>query len=165
MSVKDCDRSDFDAVIRRHVWRLVGIGSCLGAVVMVVIFSAYHFGGLSYFCGSCHSMENNYYAWKVSRHKQFACVECHLPRDNPVHAVAYKAYAGIRDVSGETLRTYPFVIKLTAHARTIANSNCRRCHFSTIENTPMASGGAECMKCHRFLVHGRPMEQGGNRFE
>lgn len=165
MPRRNDDSADFDAVIKRHVWRLVGMGACLGAIVVVVIFSGYHFGGFSYFCGSCHSMENNYFAWKTSRHKQFACVECHMPRDNLAYAVAYKTYAGIRDLAGETMRTYPFTIKLTGHARAIANSNCLRCHFSTVENTPMARGNPECMKCHRFLVHGRPMEQGGNGLE
>ncbi|MDD3845665.1 MAG: NapC/NirT family cytochrome c [Syntrophorhabdaceae bacterium] len=162
---KDSERADFDAVIKRHVWRLIGIGTCLGAVIMVAIFSGYHFGGISYFCGSCHSMENNYFAWKASRHKQFACIECHVPRGSLAYSVAYKAYAGIRDVAGETMRTYPFTIKLTGHARTIANANCLRCHFSTVESTPMAKGAVDCMKCHRFLVHGRPMEQGGVGFE
>jgi len=162
---QDNDKADFDAVIKKHVWRLIAIGASLGAIFMVVVFSGYHFGGIPYFCGSCHSMENNYFAWQASRHKQFACVECHLPRNNIAYAAVYKTYAGIRDVVGETTRTYPFVIKLTNHARGIANSNCKRCHFSTIEKTPMAKGNADCMKCHKFIVHGRPVGQGGLRFE
>jgi len=159
------DKADFDAVIKRHIWRLIAMGACLGAVFMLLVFSGYHFGGVSFFCGSCHSMENNYFAWKTSRHKQFACIECHLPRGNVAYSVTYKTYAGIRDMVGETTRAYPFTIKLTKHARSIANSNCLRCHFSTIENTPMAKGNTDCMKCHKFLVHGRPMGLGGLKIE
>lgn len=158
----DNDKSDFDAVIRKHVWRLVGMGSAFGAIVMIVIFGAYHFAGRSTFCGSCHSMENNYFTWKTSKHKQFACIECHLPTGNMAHTVLYKAYAGARDVAGETTRSYPFTIKLTNSARAIANSNCSRCHFSTVEATFMARGNADCMKCHKFLVHGRPAPNGGS---
>ena len=155
------DSSDFDAVIKKHVWKLIGIGSVLGASLIVMIVAGYNFAGRSTFCGSCHSMENNYFTWKASRHKQFACTECHLPAGNFACTVLYKAYAGIRDVVGETGRSYPFSIKLTGSARTIANSNCSRCHFSTIETTPMTKGNADCMKCHKFLVHGRPVPNGG----
>lgn len=155
------DTSDFDVVIKKHVWKLIAIGSAFGAVVIIMIVAGYNFVGRSTFCGSCHSMENNYFTWKVSRHKQFACTECHLPAGNFAHTVLYKAYSGLRDVAGETTRSYPFTIQLTNNARAIANSNCSRCHFSTIETTPMARGNADCMKCHKFLVHGRTVPNGG----
>ncbi|MCK9226976.1 MAG: NapC/NirT family cytochrome c [Syntrophorhabdaceae bacterium] len=161
MGRKNREDSDFNAVIKRHVWKLIGMGFAFGAIVMIVIFGGYHFVGRSTFCGSCHSMENNYFTWKVSRHKQFGCIECHLPTGNIVYTVLYKAYVGARDVAGETARSYPFTIKLTSRARTIANSNCARCHFSTIETTSMAKGNADCMKCHKFLVHGRSVVGGG----
>ncbi|MCC7262241.1 MAG: NapC/NirT family cytochrome c [Candidatus Latescibacteria bacterium] len=31
------------------------------------------------FCGSCHIMEPYYKSWLTSSHKDFACVECHIP--------------------------------------------------------------------------------------
>jgi cytochrome c nitrite reductase small subunit len=158
---QDSNSSEFDAVIRRHVWKLIAIGSVFGALVMIIIVAGYTFSGRSIFCGSCHSMENNYFTWKVSRHKQFACIECHLPHGNFAHTFVYKAYAGLRDVADETTRSYPFAMNLTNSARTIANSNCSRCHFSTIETTAMARGNADCMKCHKFLVHGRRLANGG----
>ncbi len=162
MGRQSSDFSDFDAVIKKHVWKLIAIGSGVGAFIIIIIFAGYHFAGRSTFCGSCHSMENNYFAWKVSRHKQFACIECHLPTGNIAYTVLYKAYAGARDVAGETARSYPFTIKLTDTARTIANSNCARCHFSTIETTPMVKGNTDCLKCHKFLVHGRPVLNRGS---
>lgn len=157
MDRQDRNTSEFDAVIRKHVWKLIGIGTAFGALVIVIIIAGYNFSGRSTFCGSCHSMENSYFTWQASRHKQFACNECHLPHGNFAHTFFYKAYAGLRDVADETMRSYPFTIKLSNTARAIANSNCSRCHFSTIETTPMARGNADCMKCHKFLVHGRPV--------
>ena len=159
------DRTEFDTVIRKHIWKLMIIGSFLGATAVIVIFSAYHLGGRSIFCGSCHSMESNYYTWKASRHKQFACVECHLPASNLAYATIYKGYAGLRDVTSETLRSYPYSIKMGSEGRGITNGNCSRCHFSTIENTSMSQGGSDCIKCHRFLVHGRPTGNGGFRID
>lgn len=162
---EDEGRTDFDVVIKKHVWRLIGIGAACGFVITVLVFSGYHFGGISLFCGSCHSMENNFFSWRVSRHKQFACIECHLPHGNIAHTFVYKSYAGIRDVAGETARSYPYTIRLTKQARSIANVNCFRCHFSTVEDTPMAKDGGDCMKCHKFLVHGRPAGHGGFSIE
>lgn len=159
------ERTDFDVVIKKHVWRLIGMGTALGIAISVLFFSGYHYGSIPLFCGSCHSVENNYFSWRVSRHKQFACIECHLPRGNIAYTLAYKAYAGMRDVVGETARSYPYTIKLTKQARNIANVNCFRCHFSTIEDTRMVKDGGDCMKCHKFLVHGRPVAQGGSGIE
>ncbi|MEN6615642.1 MAG: NapC/NirT family cytochrome c [Syntrophorhabdus sp.] len=155
------DKTDFDAVIRKHVWKLIAMGALIGAILVIGAFSAYHLGGRSVFCGSCHSMEKNYFTWKTSRHKQFACIECHIPAGNAAYAVVYKGYAGLRDITSETIRSYPFAITLTYNARNIANTNCFRCHFSTIENTSMSRGGTDCIRCHRFLVHGRPTGNGG----
>lgn len=161
MARQNMETSDFDSVIKKHIWKLVTIGCALGMAVAVTFVAGYHFAGKSTFCGSCHSMENNYFTWKMSRHKQFACTECHLPAGNFAYTFTYKAYAGIRDVAGETMRSYPYTIKLTGNARTIANSNCSRCHFSTIEETAMVKEDTDCMKCHKFLVHGRPVPNGG----
>lgn len=162
MARHSTESSDFDAVIKKHIGKLIAMGFAFGIVAAMLLITGYHFAGKSLFCGSCHSMENNYFTWKVSRHKQFACTECHLPAENFAHTFLYKAYAGIRDVAGETSRSYPFTIKLTGNARAIANSNCSRCHFSTIETTPMAGKDVNCMKCHKFLVHGRPVSNGGS---
>ena len=166
MALRENERdTDFDTVIKKHVWRLIGIGTVIGAVLTVIFFAGYHYAGISLFCGSCHSMENNYFTWQASKHKQFACIECHLPRGNTACTAVYKAYAGIRDILSETTRMYPYTIKLTGHARSIANENCFRCHFSTVEETQMTKADGNCTKCHKFLVHGRPLEQGGFNIE
>lgn len=156
MVEKNKGSTDFDLVIKKHVWRLIGIGSVASIVLVVLVLAGYRYANTPGFCGSCHSMEKSYFSWGTSSHKQFACIECHLPHGNTVHTILYKTYAGVRDVFGETVRNYPYTFNLSNHARDIASENCIRCHFSTIENTAMVKdSGTDCMKCHKFLVHGR----------
>ncbi len=80
--------------------------------------------------------------WQQSNHKQFACIECHLPDSNIAIKVAYKTKAGLNDLYHETLRSYPASIRYLAEARGIAEGNCLRCHYSTVGNTFMALQGA-----------------------
>ena len=93
--------------------------------------------------------------WNLSMHKQFSCIECHLPAANAVERVAYKARAGMRDLFYEVSGNYPVFISLSGQGRAIVDGNCLRCHFSTVEPTAMISKGEQCVKCHRHLVHGK----------
>lgn len=103
--------------------------------------------------------------WQQSHHKQFDCIECHLPDDFFVVQAAFKTRAGLNDLYHETLRSYPAAIQISAEGRRVALGNCFRCHSSTIEKTPMASMGGDCLKCHRHLVHGRGAGEGGIKVE
>lgn len=137
------------------------VGVCLGLFGVWT----YHLAGVSSFCGSCHSMTGLYKQWQFSRHKQFGCVDCHMPVGNVVTRVSYKAFAGIRDLYHETVRDYGAQSNPSAQARNILNANCLRCHFSTVEATSLARGGGNCTKCHVGLVHGRGTEKGGLKIE
>lgn len=128
-----------------------------GLALAVILAGGYHFGGASRFCGACHSMENEYSQWKLSRHKQFTCTECHMPDVNIAGKLVYKARAGLNDLWYEVIRDYPANIRLSSKGKDIMNENCFRCHFSTIENTGMSRGSQNCMKCHNKLVHGTGM--------
>jgi len=103
--------------------------------------------------------------WQQSNHKQFACIECHLPAANIAVQVSYKVQAGLNDLFHETLRDYPAAILISAKGKDILRGNCLRCHQATIENTAMVKGEADCLKCHRYLVHGRGLDKGGMRVE
>lgn len=103
--------------------------------------------------------------WRQSHHKQYACIECHLPDAHLAAQAAYKTKAGLNDLYHETLRSYPAAIRLSAEARGIAEGNCLRCHFSTVENTFMAGGEGGCLSCHQRLVHGPGRDTGGIRVE
>jgi cytochrome c nitrite reductase small subunit len=145
--------------------KLLGLGVAAGAIIVLLLTGTYYASGSPKFCGSCHSMKLVYSRWQGTNHKQFACTECHLPDTNIVGKVAYKTRAGLNDLVHETFRAYPAAILLSSNSEEILKPNCIRCHYSTIENTPMARGGANCLKCHRYLGHGRGPEKGGIRVE
>ncbi|MFO7569926.1 MAG: NapC/NirT family cytochrome c [Smithellaceae bacterium] len=142
------------------------VTSVLIAVVAAgLAVGAYHQSGDARFCGSCHSMQTVHSRWEASNHRQFSCVECHLPDTHIAGKVAYKTRAGLNDLIHETARDYPAGIGMSDESRHIVNGNCVRCHASTIADTKMASDGADCLKCHRYLVHGRGLDQGGIKIE
>ncbi|MEI6153933.1 MAG: NapC/NirT family cytochrome c [Deltaproteobacteria bacterium] len=140
-------------------------GLAAGIVLVLLLAGGYRFGGASRFCGACHSMETEYTQWKLSRHKQFACIECHMPNTNIAGKLAYKTRAGLNDFWHEVTRNYPAHIRLSSKGKDIMNGNCFRCHFSTIENTCMSGGGQNCLKCHHNLVHGQDIMKGGLKYE
>lgn len=144
---------------------LLGSGILLGVVLAALLSGAYSASGDARFCAACHSMEHVQSRLLLTNHKQFACIECHLPAAGLAVQMTYKARAGLNDLFHETLRTYPAAIRISLSGREILRGNCLRCHASTIENTPMAGGKGDCMKCHRFLVHGRGLDKGGMRVE
>ncbi|MDI9571291.1 MAG: NapC/NirT family cytochrome c [Pseudomonadota bacterium] len=144
---------------------VLGMGIIIGAVLTVLTVGGYKASGNPRFCASCHSMEHVQNRWQQSNHKQFGCIECHLPDANIAAQASYKVQAGLNDLFHETLRDYPAAIRISAKGRDILRGNCLRCHQTTIENTAMVKGEADCLKCHRFLVHGRGMERGGMRVE
>jgi cytochrome c nitrite reductase small subunit len=144
---------------------VLAAGAVIGVLVTVITAVSYHASGSPAFCTACHSMKDVGGHWQRSRHKQFACIECHLPDGNIMVQVSYKTKAGLHDLYHETLRIYPAAIRISAEARDIAEGNCLRCHFSTVENTFMAPQGGECLACHRRLVHGSGQETGGIRVE
>ena len=137
----------------------------IGIVLVAISAAGYHAASTPGFCISCHSMGYVGSQWQQSHHKQFACTECHMPDANIAVQVGYKAKAGLRDLVNETMRTYTASANLSDEARKIVVGNCLRCHYSTIETTPMAQRGGNCIKCHRFLVHGRGPEKGGIQVE
>lgn len=144
---------------------VLAAGVITGVFITAAGTAAYHASGNPAFCTACHSMKDVGDNWKQSLHKQYACIECHLPDDNLMVQVSYKTKAGLNDLYHETLRSYPASISLSAEARGIAEGNCTRCHFSTVQNTFMAASGTACLNCHRNLVHGTGLEQGGIRVE
>ena len=145
--------------------KLLALGVLLGVVFLLLTAVIYQASGSSKFCAACHSMKLVYNRWQTTNHKQFACIECHLPDTNIIGKVAYKTRVGIRDLAYETSRTYPTTMLISANSGEILISNCIRCHYSTIQNTPMAQGGGDCLKCHRYLGHGRGLEEGGIKVE
>ncbi len=137
------------------------VGAFVGILITLASIAGYHAAGSPVFCMACHSMQDVAATWKQSQHKQFACIECHLPDSNIAVQLAYKTKAGLNDLYHETLRTYPAFISISSEARGIAEGNCLRCHSTTVQNTFMVEEGGDCLACHHGLVHGTVKIAGG----
>ena len=135
----------------------------IGILITLISFAGYHAAGSSVFCMSCHSMKEVGATWKQSQHKQFACIECHLPNNNLAVQLAYKTKAGLNDLYHETLRHTATII-ISSEARAIADGNCLRCHSSTVQNTFMMKM-EEIASRHYGLVHGTEKIAGGINVE
>lgn len=123
-------------------------------IIMAFFVQAYYTSGHPAVCLCCHSMGAVGSTWHGSNHKQFACVECHMPVTGTLSKLLYKTRAGLHDLWHETLRDYPASLALSFQAKTIVNANCLRCHRSTVERVTMLGGGpVSCTKCHRHAVH------------
>ena len=84
-----------------NCWKLFLLGIVAGMMLLLVMGTGYQWAGTPGFCGSCHSMERVHRTWDASTHKQFACIECHLPNGNFAESFLSKAKAGLRDVRDE----------------------------------------------------------------
>ncbi len=105
------------------------------------------------FCASCHVMKPMYESsfHNIHRAPQVNCKDCHLPNDNVVKLLSYKAYSGIKDVISNTVGP-PEIIRTTAVSKKIIQTNCIRCHATLVQNIPF-DGGKLCFDCHRSIPH------------
>lgn len=129
----------------------------LGSLVIVIPIAGWK--GVEYtstdqFCTTCHVMkpqqESAYHT--IHRAPQVSCKDCHLPHDNVVKMVAYKAYSGSKDVYSN-LTGPPDIIRTTAASKDIIQANCIRCHQTVVQNMN-TEGGMKCYECHRTIPHG-----------
>lgn len=105
------------------------------------------------FCASCHVMEAEYEAWfHEGAHRRINCVDCHLPYQNVAAHYVWKSIDGFKDMVVFYSGRAPEIIKASDHAQQVLQSNCVRCHETTVE---MIDNGRRCWSCHRRLVHVR----------
>ena len=85
------------------------------------------------------------------------CVDCHLPHDNLVDYYIAKARTGIHDVYVFSTGTTPQLIRAKEDTKRIIQSNCIRCHKSTVENIMLGPQTFDryCWECHRSVAHGQ----------
>lgn len=108
-------------------------------------------------CINCHVMTGAYAGWDHSSHRLTAtCNDCHVPHENAVRKIAFKAQDGAWHSFAFTFRLEPQVITLGHDASPVIQRNCVRCHEQQVMNTTMASWSAEerCWHCHRETPHG-----------
>jgi cytochrome c nitrite reductase small subunit len=135
-------------------WRLLAILAVVGALAGgFVNFGPPHLFAKSAepdFCAGCHVMQSEYENWFYSAHRNFKCVECHLPNTSfPRHAT-WKGIEGMRDVFFFYTGQVPETIRLSEHGQSTLVENCRRCHEEMVSRI---NEDRQCWSCHRRVSH------------
>jgi cytochrome c nitrite reductase small subunit len=145
----------------------------VGAFVGSGVFTFVHAKGYTYLsndpavCVNCHIMREPYDGWRAgSHHAQATCNDCHLPHDNPLHALYVKADNGYRHSKAFTTQNFPEPIRIVPANSKVLEDNCLRCHVEmtdaiTARGTLGPSAGMRgqvdlygCVRCHVDVGHG-----------
>lgn len=120
-------------------------------------------------CINCHVMTTQYATWLHSSHRETAtCNDCHVPHDNFIRKMLFKAQDGMRHASIFTLRMEPQVIHIKEAGKFVVQENCKRCHEKQINQVSIINvtsknhetgEGQLCWNCHRETPHGRTNSQ------
>ncbi len=103
------------------------------------------------FCASCHVMESQYEAWfHTGAHRSIKCVDCHLPHESLQAYYFWKSIDGMKDAFVFYSGRVPETIRLSKHGIKTVQSNCVRCHGTTVEKIDQSRN---CWECHRWLQH------------
>jgi cytochrome c nitrite reductase small subunit len=105
----------------------------------------------SRFCINCHVMQAEYEAWMHSgAHRRKMCVDCHLPNENRGVYYLWKSIDGLKDVAVFYSGQVPDRIKISSHGIKVLQSNCIRCHETTVM---LMDTKRKCWDCHRRITH------------
>lgn len=116
-------------------------------------------------CVNCHIMNPFFATWFHSSHRNSAtCNDCHVPHNNSIRKLWFKANDGLRHSFFFTLGKYPQVIRIRPGGEEVVQENCLRCHNHQIsalmvENFAykyyLVGQSKLCWDCHREVPHGR----------
>jgi cytochrome c nitrite reductase small subunit len=107
------------------------------------------------FCAGCHVMEDEYEAWFLTgMHRNISCVDCHLPNDNPVNHLLWKAIDGSKDIIFFYGQFFPDPITISSHGKKTVMKNCIRCHDQIVSWINVED--KNCWACHRQVNHRFP---------
>lgn len=148
---------------------LVGILLGLGLMIFRLSNAVAYMSDDPEACINCHVMTPQYATWIHSSHRDRAnCNDCHVPHDNIVRKLWFKANDGMRHAYMFTFRLEPQVIKVKDAGKTVLQENCIRCHLNQLGSSSIASitlkdsesgKGHLCWDCHREVPHGRVHSQ------
>lgn len=128
------------------------------------------------FCAGCHSMKPMAEAYREDRHggnnaggTRAACVDCHLPHNNPVNYLYRKAMIGMHDVWAELTYDLDSIDweGMRDHREDYTyDSGCLNCHSNLekagqqntkmfVAHKPYFLGQTEkrCVSCHKHVGH------------
>jgi cytochrome c nitrite reductase small subunit len=108
------------------------------------------------FCNSCHVMNSQYEHWRLTGlHRSIKCVDCHLPNNNIVNHLVWKAIDGTKDVVLFYTGLFdPSNIEARPHTIRTVQKNCNRCHADMV--SLMNNENRNCWSCHRRSNHTYP---------
>ena len=110
-----------------------GIFVGLGFFILYVFNFASYASNEPETCMNCHVMATQYASWTHSSHYGKAnCIDCHLPHDNFVHKLYFKAMDGVRHSVIFLTRTEPEAIIIKKAGAVVVQENCIRCHNDLI---------------------------------
>ena len=155
---------------RRRRTRLRAVLIVLGILLVVggaALTGLWHVSASPQFCNSCHIMRPYVEAWKVSKHGEVACVQCHYPpgfRDTLW--VKFQAISQVAKWATQTYSSKPFAVVEDAscfrsgcHSRAQLESRgvgtfARGVRFDHRPHLEAARMGRElrCTSCHSQIV-------------
>lgn len=116
-------------------------------------------------CVNCHIMAPFYQAWSKSSHANWTtCNDCHIPQDNRLTGLLFKAQDGLYHAAQFTLRhDDPPATRPREAAQGVIQQNCVRCHMQ-LTTEFVKAGKAQvadiqhgrqgaCWSCHRDVPH------------
>jgi len=136
-----------------------------GVLTGLIFFVLYVGNAASYLsdkpetCINCHVMNTQYASWRISSHARIAtCNDCHVPNDNILRKLFFKASDGLRHSTMFTLRLEPQVIRIKEAGIDVVQENCKRCHSDLISHTKLFKSESDkerkCWRCHQETPHG-----------
>lgn len=142
---------------------LLGVMAGLGLLAVQVSNARSYLSDAPETCINCHVMSSAYGTWAHGSHRRDAtCNDCHVPHDNPIRMLVFKAMDGLRHAAVFTARAEPQALRANRAAVPVIQQNCVRCHETTVMNVsnPAMGDGAGtevCWRCHRETPHGRTL--------
>jgi cytochrome c nitrite reductase small subunit len=135
---------------RISIFIMLGIALGLGIVIVRISRMLSYVSDAPEVCINCHVMNNAYATWRQGSHGRVAiCVDCHLPHDNLVAKLAFKAHDGMKHTYVFTLRKEPQVLELSPAAVHVVQGNCVRCHYNQFQMIRLAdTTERRCWDCH-----------------
>jgi len=144
---------------RLPCWIMLGVAVGMACTVAQVSRVTSYMSDSPETCINCHVMNAEYESWQKSSHAKVAsCNDCHVPQDNLLSKLAFKARDGIYHSYVFTTRQEPQVITLSKGAIPVVEANCRRCHSNLVDEIHLAKPvetNHRCWDCHREVPHGR----------
>jgi len=145
------------------IYGLVGVAMGMAVVLVRIANATSYLSDEPQTCINCHVMTDAYASWQRGSHGRVAvCVDCHVPHSSLVAKYAYKAQDGLKHSYVFTMRKEPQVLKLSARAVPVVQTNCVRCHGHQVmmiitpsfDSQPGAAGlQRRCWDCHQG-IHG-----------